>query len=225
MSTSRGHYIGLSVSGHDPAFAIVGPEAICYLRRRAIPAGQAGLERDPGSVCAYRSGISRLCGAASEIIIAGSWHNPKPDVVASSDVESASEYAKVLSDSDALWLNGLQRRAFEATGAHLRAYLGLPADTAVRRYDHHLAHALTTGVSFANCGMRFVSSSMGKARSGLSASLICDSVGSPVAGCPGDPAVWGRSTPGRLTDVVSTGGRVRNGRSWGWRLSGSPTRA
>lgn len=138
-------YIGLSTSGHDPSFAVVDSDGRLlfaesserYLQDKRAWGAAPDLPAHMLPV------IHNLCGTAPEVTIATTWQHAKPELDAPPD----SGHASLISEADARWLNALQRQAFSMAGAHLRNSLGLPRETVIRRFDHHLTHALAASLS------------------------------------------------------------------------------
>ena len=136
MST---YYLGLSVSGHDPAFALVdaaGRLLFAEATERYIQDKRAwGVPPDHYGHLA--EALARHCPDLTNLVVATSWARPKPE----SDPVGASESGGGLMDpATARWLREHQRRAFLYAGHNLSLIApGVPIE--MRHYDHHLCHA------------------------------------------------------------------------------------
>ena len=132
-------YLGLSTSGHDPAFALVNGEGrlvFAEATERFMQDKRAwGIA--PDHFPHLESGL-RAAGfnfGSDTLKVSSSWSGVKADVPV--QVSGA-----LLPTSDGEWLRCLQRTAQENAGASLLR-LGLAATMPeVRRFDHHQCHAV-----------------------------------------------------------------------------------
>jgi carbamoyltransferase len=133
MST---YYVGLSVTGHDPAFAIVGPDGQLlfaeaterYLQdKRAWGAAADHLPH-------IASAITTHCPDMDALEIGVSWTGTKRHGVPSGG------FSGLLPAHELEWLARHQERAVSFAGANLKLlFPDLPVG--MRHFDHHLAHA------------------------------------------------------------------------------------
>lgn len=134
-------YLGLSVSGHDPAFALVDAEGrllFAEATERHIQDKRAwGVAPDHYEHVA--GALARHCPDMTRLVAATSWARPKPasDPVAET---SPGQGAGLLDPVTARWLREQQRRAFQFAGLNLPMIAGCPVET--RHYDHHDCHAV-----------------------------------------------------------------------------------
>lgn len=135
------YYLGLGVSGHDPAFAIVDGEGrllFAEATERYVQDKRAwGI---PADHYAHVAGaLSRHCPDVTRLVTATSWARPKPE----SDLATTPELGAgdgLLDAVTARWLREHQRRAFLHAGQNLPMIVpGVPIEA--RHYDHHLCHA------------------------------------------------------------------------------------
>lgn len=131
-------YLGLSTSGHDPALALVDEEgrvAFAEATERFLQDKRAW-GAAPDHVGHLQAALAAIGFAAGdELVVASSWARVKADLPV--NVSNA-----LLPASDGQWLRGLQAQAVETAGASLLR-LGLTtAMPMVRRFDHHLCHAV-----------------------------------------------------------------------------------
>jgi carbamoyltransferase len=134
------YYVGLSVTGHDPAFAIVDAQGrllFAEATERHLQSkrawGAAADEYDH-----IGPAIARYCPDATRIVAALSWARAKPEVEAP---DCAGERVPGIIDPlQAYWLRQHQQRAFEYAGMNLPLVApGIPIDR--RAFDHHACHA------------------------------------------------------------------------------------
>lgn len=132
------YFIGLSTSGHDPAFSVVnskGNVVFAEATERFVQQKRAwGIDADhPEHI---RSILPDLISPGAEILMSRSWLKAKKslpiDIAGGLLVESSS----------AKWLVSLQDKVFANSGENLREYLLLKENNAVEGFDHHLCHAV-----------------------------------------------------------------------------------
>jgi carbamoyltransferase len=133
-------YLGLSTSGHDPALALVDPAGqvvFAESTERFLQDKRAwGAAPDHFAHLAAALATTAFDPAADRLVVATSWSTVK----ATQDVKL---HDALLPATDTLWIRGLQAGVQQAAGASLLR-LGL-ADRMpeIRRFDHHLCHAVT----------------------------------------------------------------------------------
>lgn len=132
-------HLGLSTSGHDPALAIVdesGRVLFAEATERFLQDKRAwGIA--PDHVTHLRTALSAVDFdyERDRLEVATSWLSTKADLpVQMSDA--------LLPATEALWLRGLQAGLQVAAGASLLRLELSQAMPSVRRYDHHLCHAV-----------------------------------------------------------------------------------
>lgn len=133
-------YVGLSVSGHDPAFALVdeaGRLVFAEATERRLQDKRAW-GAAPDHYDHVAEALARWCPGWTRLVAATSWARAKP---ASEPVgeAAAGHGAGLLDPVTARWLREQQRRAFEFAGLNLTRIAGGPVE--VRRFDHHDCHA------------------------------------------------------------------------------------
>jgi carbamoyltransferase len=139
-------YIGLAVTGHDPAFAIVDSEGRLlfaeaterYLQdKRAWGAAPDHFDHLAGP-------LGRYCAGATRFVVAASWARVKH--WEQTPGEDGALSADIIDPVNAFWLREHQRRAFEHFGLNVpRIAPGVPVER--RGYDHHLCHAAYAAAS------------------------------------------------------------------------------
>ena len=132
-------YLGLSTSGHDPALALVdanGRLAFAEASERFLQDKRAwGIA--PDHVAHLASALAQVGFDAGNdrLHVSTSWAGVKAEVPV--QVSNA-----LLAGSDGRWMRGLQQTAQIQAGASLMR-LGISDDMPdVRRFDHHLCHAV-----------------------------------------------------------------------------------
>lgn len=137
------YHLGLSTSGHDPAFAIVdetGHVVFAEATERFVQDKRAwGIA--PDHVNHLESALAAIGfdSRTDALQVATSWKHVKADVpVQLSNV--------LLPASDGLWLRELQSAAQARAGATLLRLCVSPTMPEVRRFDHHLCHAVSATV-------------------------------------------------------------------------------
>ena len=133
-------HLGLSTSGHDPALAIVaaGGELVFAEASERFLQDKRAWGIAPDHVPHLASALSQIGFdfGADTLAVATSWKKAKADL----PVELMGDLLPV---TDALWLRELQAGINTHAGASLLR-LGLAQQMPeVRRYDHHLCHAVT----------------------------------------------------------------------------------
>lgn len=141
------YYVGFSVTGHDPALAIVdsaGRLVFAEATERFVQDKRAwGIAPDHFEHLA--GALQVYCADASRFVIAASWLKPKPV-----SVDPAGEGARrgmgIIDPAQAFWMREQQRRAWEFCGLNLPMVApGVPFER--RAYDHHLCHATYAAAS------------------------------------------------------------------------------
>lgn len=136
-------HLGLSTSGHDPALAIVDSEG-----QLTYAEATERFVQDKRAWGVAPDHVNHLLDALAHIgfdvgtdtlSVATSWKNVKAEL----PVEVQSDLLPV---TDALWLRELQAGAFARAGASLLRLGASQSMPTVRRYDHHLCHAVTASV-------------------------------------------------------------------------------
>ncbi len=133
-------YLGLSVSGHDPAFALVdagGRLLFAEATERHIQDKRAwGVAPDHYDHVA--GALARHCPDVTRLVAATSWAREKPasDPIAGG---SAGVGSGMFDPVTARWLREQQRRAFQFAGLNLPVIAECPVET--RHFDHHDCHA------------------------------------------------------------------------------------
>lgn len=132
------YYIGLSTSGHDPAFSVLddkGNVVFAEATERFVQQKRAwGIDADhPEHI---RSVLPTLLGPNVEITISKSWLKAKKSL----PIDIAG--GLLVEPSSAKWLVALQDKVFSNAGESLKEYLLLDENTVVEEYDHHLCHAV-----------------------------------------------------------------------------------
>lgn len=135
----RRFYLGLSSSGHDPALALVAPSGEVVFAEATERFLQD--KRAWGVAPDHPPHLERSLDAAGfergsdELVVASSWTRAKSEVpVQVSDA--------LLPASDGLWLRRIQGQLQAQLGASLLR-LGICDDLpSIRRFDHHLCHAV-----------------------------------------------------------------------------------
>ncbi|HYG30194.1 MAG TPA: carbamoyltransferase C-terminal domain-containing protein [Allosphingosinicella sp.] len=140
------YYIGLSVTGHDPAFAIVDSAGRLvfaeaterYLQdKRAWGAAPDHFDHLAGP-------LGRYCADATRFVVAASWARVKHWEQVPG--EEGAPSADIIDPVNAFWLREHQRRAFEHFGLNVpRIAPGVSVER--RAYDHHLCHAAYAAAS------------------------------------------------------------------------------
>ena len=134
------YYLGLSTSGHDPALAIVDEEGRLVFAEATerFLQDKRGWGAAPDHVH-HLSAVLRALNLdlpSARFVVATSWSQIKADL----DV-SVSEV--LLPAAESHWIRGLQARAQRDAGASLlQMGLGGQMEADIRRYDHHLCHAV-----------------------------------------------------------------------------------
>ncbi|HEX2762310.1 MAG TPA: carbamoyltransferase C-terminal domain-containing protein [Allosphingosinicella sp.] len=136
------YYLGLSVSGHDPAFAVVDAEGrlvFAEATERFVQDKRAwGIAPDHYDHVA--GALSRVCPDMTRLVAATSWARPKPESEAVPPAASGSADG-LIDPLTARWLREHQRRSFSFAGQNLPMVArGVPLE--LRHYDHHLCHAV-----------------------------------------------------------------------------------
>lgn len=136
-------HLGLSTSGHDPALAIVdetGLVAFAEATERFVQDKRAwGIAPDHVNHLAAALAAVGFDPQVDTLQVATSWKHVKADVpVQLSNV--------LLSASDGLWLRELQSAAQAKAGATLLRLRLSPQMPEVRRFDHHLCHAVSASL-------------------------------------------------------------------------------
>jgi len=148
-------YVGLSVSGHDPAFAVVddaGRVLFAEATERFLQDKRAW-GAAPDHPTHLGDVLATLPLDDATVVVAASWAHAKPsdEEIAGRAANAPDTAAPVESDgfvtaAQLSWLRHLQRQLFAGVGAHLRTIV--PDDRLeIRRYDHHLAHAAYAAAS------------------------------------------------------------------------------
>lgn len=132
------YYIGLSISGHDPALSIVnahGKVIFAEATERFVQQKRAwGIDADhPEHI---RNVLPGLISPDAEIVISKSWTRSKKNLPI--DVSGGL----LVDTSSVKWLLSLQDKAFSNAGVNLKEYLLLNEDLPVESFDHHLCHAV-----------------------------------------------------------------------------------
>lgn len=132
------YFIGLSTSGHDPAFSVVnekGNVIFAEATERFVQQKRAwGIDADhPEHI---RSILPDVIGPEAEIVISKSWTKSKKSLPI--DISGGL----LVDTSSVRWLLSLQERAFSSAGANLKEYLLLDENIAAESFDHHLCHAV-----------------------------------------------------------------------------------
>ena len=137
------YHLGLSTSGHDPALAIVdemGRVVFAEATERFMQDKRAwGIA--PDHVTHLQSALSSIGfdPETDSLQVATSWKNVKADVpVTLSNV--------LLPATDGLWLRELQSAAQRGAGATLLRLRLASTMPKIRRFDHHLCHAVSATV-------------------------------------------------------------------------------
>lgn len=132
-------YLGLSTSGHDPALAIVdeqGQVVFAEATERFLQDKRAwGIVPDHVShlAAAFASaGVS----TGDRIHVSTSWSSTKND-------RNVEVHDALLPGVDTLWMMGLQAQMQQAAGAALLRLGFAQGQPDIRRFDHHLCHAVT----------------------------------------------------------------------------------
>ncbi|WP_417824044.1 carbamoyltransferase [Thalassospira lucentensis] len=139
------YYLGLSTSGHDPSFALVDDQGNLLFAeaverhlqdKRAWGASADHFHHIESTLRALNIDIER-----AHFVVATSWGQTK------ADMDLAVSHA-LLPVSDGQLLRRLQARSQEDAGISLlRLGLSGQQDPIVRRFDHHLCHAVTASHS------------------------------------------------------------------------------
>jgi carbamoyltransferase len=133
------YYLGLSTSGHDPALALVdeaGQVHFAEATERFLQDKRAwGATPDQVGHLEQALAAIGFDPAADRLVVASSWARVKADLPV--NVSNA-----LLPMADGLWLRGLQAQAQAAAGASLLRLGIVPEMPEVRRFDHHLCHAV-----------------------------------------------------------------------------------
>lgn len=132
------YYIGLSISGHDPALSIVndnGHVIFAEATERFVQQKRAwGIDADhPEHI---RNVLPGLIAPDAEIVISKSWTRSKKNLPI--DISGGL----LVDTSSVKWLLSLQDKAFSNAGVNLKEYLLLSEDLPVESFDHHLCHAV-----------------------------------------------------------------------------------
>lgn len=140
------YYLGFSVTGHDPAVAIVdagGRLLFAEATERYVQDKRAwGIPPDHFE---HLAGALRAhCADATRFVAAATWAKPRP---ASDTAEVSVERSwGIIDPVQARWMREQQRRAFEYCGLNLPLIApGVPIER--RAYDHHLCHAAYAAAS------------------------------------------------------------------------------
>lgn len=139
------YYIGLSTSGHDPAFAILddsGNLIFAEATERYLQDKRAW-GAAPDHFDHIKKALDANCKKDSEFVIAQSWKNAK-SLKLGSQFASISEDQRAtffINSNDAHWSREIQSQAFNHAGNHLRKILNLPTSTSILCFDHHACHA------------------------------------------------------------------------------------
>lgn len=143
------YYIGLAVSGHDPAFSIV-DEAGCVCFAEATERhlqDKRAWSASPDNLDHVAAALAEHCTDGTEFVIASSWAKAKPSV----QELSGFQHQQPIPPRDTIapfdpvtkrWSCEQQRQAFHGAGRNLSLLLGIETEPEVRRYDHHLCHAI-----------------------------------------------------------------------------------
>jgi carbamoyltransferase len=133
------YYLGLSTSGHDPALAIVDPAGsivFAEATERYLQDKRAwGAAPDHVGHLEHALATIGFEPDRDQLVVASSWARVKADLPVS--VSNA-----LLPSADGLWLRGLQAHAQQAAGASLLRLGIVSEEPEVRRFDHHLCHAV-----------------------------------------------------------------------------------
>ena len=130
------YYLGLSTSGHDPAFALVneqGKVLFAEATERFLQDKRAwGAAPDHPEHLAEV--LSKYCEPDAEFVVATSWKRIKDN--------GLTDLISVLHPVyEGVWLRNQQRRVHTDAGDSLARHLGLIAPPDRRDYEHHLCHA------------------------------------------------------------------------------------
>ncbi|HEX8193496.1 MAG TPA: carbamoyltransferase C-terminal domain-containing protein [Allosphingosinicella sp.] len=141
------YYIGFSVTGHDPAFAIVDGEGrllFAEATERYVQDKRAwGIPPDHFDHLA--GALRRHCADATRLVAAATWAKPRPASDAPGDGGAERSFG-IVDRIQAHWMREQQRRAFEFYGLNLPLIApGVPIER--RAYDHHLCHAAYAAAS------------------------------------------------------------------------------
>ncbi|MES2817844.1 MAG: carbamoyltransferase C-terminal domain-containing protein [Pseudomonadota bacterium] len=136
-------HLGLSTSGHDPALAIVnetGQLIFAEATERFLQDKRAwGIAPDHVTHLQAALEAIHFDPDSDRLDVSASWLSVKTDLpVQMSDT--------LLPATEALWLRGLQATLQNAAGASLLRLDLAPQMPNVRRYDHHLCHAVAACV-------------------------------------------------------------------------------
>lgn len=133
-------YLGLSVSGHDPAFAIVDAEGrllFAEATERALQDKRAW-GAAPDHYDHVAGALSRHCPDVTRLVVATTWAREKPASDAATE-GSPEDGPGIFAPATARWLREHQRRAFQFAGLNLPMIVDCPIE--FRRFDHHDCHA------------------------------------------------------------------------------------
>lgn len=136
-------YLGLSTSGHDPAIAIVneaGQVVFAEATERFLQDKRAwGITPDHVTHLEAALSAVQFDRSKDRIEVSASWLSVKADLpVQMSDI--------LLPVTEALWLRGLQAALQTSAGASLLRLELAQEMPEVRRFDHHLCHAVSACV-------------------------------------------------------------------------------
>lgn len=134
-------YVGLSVSGHDPAFALVGEDGEILFAEATERFLQD--KRAWGAAADHYdhvlSALSRHCPDVRRLVVATSWARSKP-VPEAAAAALGDRILALFDPPTARWMAEQQQRAFLYAGLNL-PLVARDAAVELRHYDHHLCHA------------------------------------------------------------------------------------
>ncbi|MCH6258794.1 hypothetical protein MLD52_19705 [Puniceicoccaceae bacterium K14] len=144
--TGKRYYIGLGVSGHDPAFSIVNEsgEVLFAEATERFLQDKRALGILPDHMAHLAGPLADCCADATHFTVATSWLNPKPgdDAAAPSDHPPLEPFDPVTTR----WLRHQQRNALLSVGVNLSMLTGIDAIES-HGFDHHLCHAAFASAS------------------------------------------------------------------------------
>lgn len=140
------YYIGLSTSGHDPAFAIAdssGEIIFAEATERFTQVKRAwGIAPDLYDHIAPH--LNRIIDTDpnAQFSVSTSWTREKQNIYGDSKTAKASPSTLLIPEEYGLWLLGLQAQIHAGSAHNIKSMFKGRVDEDIKHYDHHLCHAL-----------------------------------------------------------------------------------
>ena len=139
------YYIGLSTSGHDPAFAIVdsnGYVIFAEASERFFQSKRAwGIAPDHIDHIAPHLEKILKNDPAAVFYVSTSWTRAKQDLLGDGGSKLAEPSSALVSSNLGAWLLGIQAQIHQKSGHNIRTVFQDHIGGATMNFDHHLCHA------------------------------------------------------------------------------------